>query len=157
MRNTPYPYLEPWARLAGIVGLFGLLGPFLGALGVNALLSTLAMLTAAAGGDYGEIGRLLIGGITLGTIVSLPIAYTFGLVPAVGVGLIVALGERRCIGVSWGEALGGAVVFWLIAVLLAMGVVPPEGRVVWFAGLLVAHLTGAALCASLARKLFGAR
>mgnify|MGYP007011835851 FL=1 len=157
MQHTPYLSLDPWQRLAGIVALFTLLGPLLGALGLIVLMSTLAALTALAGGDYGGIGPLLIGAITGGMLVALPPAYGFGLFPAGVVGLVVAIGERRRIGVAWGDALYGAVVLWLIAMILTIEVAPPQGRVFWFAGLLVAHLAGAALCTLIARKLFGAR
>ena len=120
-------------------------------------MSILAALTAVASGNYAGVGTLLIGGITGGTLVSLPLAYGFGLFPAAAVGLVVAFGERRHIGVSWGDSLCGAVVLWLIAMIIAIEVVPPQGRVMWFAELLVAHLAGAALCTVVARRLFGAR
>jgi len=145
---------RPIFRFMGIAILFALLGPVAGALGVNILLSVLAAAIEIARGNMGDVNRLLGGGIIIGTIISLPIAYSFGLVSAVGVGLAVATANQRGHGISWQVAFVWAGVFWLLMAALAMIIVPPGGLKVWLAGLLVAHLLAAALCTLLARRLF---
>lgn len=151
------PASPSWGRFAGIVLLFMLLGPLVGAVGVNIVLSLMASVNEAVHGNYSDIAKVLAGGIVIGSIVSAFIAYSFGIVSAAGVGIAAAIGDRRKRGVSWTIVLVSATVFWLVMAVLATTVVPPEGVVQWVAGLLVAHLLAAVICGALARRLFGAR
>lgn len=157
MTNEHPPRAGSWWRAAGVVALFALLGPLFGALGVNLFLSVLASAIEAAHGNHGDIGRLLVGGMVIGTIVALPIAYSVGLAPAAGVGLAVAFGDRRRRGISWRIALASAVLFWLAMAALAVAVIPPAGLPTWLAALLVAHILAVVPCTAMARRLFGAR
>ncbi|KPQ06512.1 MAG: Mpv17 / PMP22 family [Rhodobacteraceae bacterium HLUCCA12] len=146
-----------WQRTAAVWILFVALGPFFGALSVNILLSVMAAMTAAAGEDYGAMGRLLAGGIVIGTIVSLPIAYGLGLASAAGVGAVAAIADRRKGTVPWPATLFSALIFWLAVSALAMAIVPPEGWPIWAAALLAAHLLGTTICVLLARGMFAPR
>ena len=121
---------------------------------MNILLSGLAAATEIARGNMGDVLRLLVGGVVVGTIVSLPLAYSFGLVSAVGVGLAVAIADRRGIGISCRHTLVWAGVFWLVTAGLVVIVVPAEGLLVWLVAFLVAHLLASCLCTLLARRLF---
>ena len=143
-----------WARFAGIIALYGLLGPLVGAVGVNALFTVLAIGGEVAKGDFGDIGRLLVGGMVVGTIISLIIAYTFGIASAAAVGLAVAFRDWRDGGISWRVALMSSLVVWSLTAVASTAVVPPGGRLQWIGALLIAHLLAAAICTWIARRLF---
>lgn len=143
-----------WGRFAGIVALYGLLGPLVGAVGVSGLFTVLAIGGEVAKGDFGDIGRLLVGGMVVGTIVSLIIAYAFGIASALAVGLAVAYRDRRDGGISWRVALMSSLVVWLLTAAASTTVVPPGGRLQWIGALLIAHLLAAAICTWIARRLF---
>ncbi|WP_157970219.1 hypothetical protein [Pelagibacterium sediminicola] len=148
------PHLPTWRRFAGIVALYVLLGPLMGAVGVNGIFTVYAVSTGIVSGSSGDIARLFWGGMVVGTMVFAIGAYAFGSVSALAVGLAVALGDRRLFGVSWRRALRSAFVMWLLSVIVVLTVVPPEGQVQWIGGLLVAHLFAAAACTWIARRIF---
>ena len=148
------PPARSWGRFAGIVALYAIVGPLMGALGLNALLAVLAVAEEVSRGNFDDIARLLVGGMVVGTIISAIIAYAFGIVSAAGVGLMVALRDRRRGGISWRTALIAALAFWGLMSLAAAVVVPPQGLAQWIAALLAAHLLAAAACTWIARRIF---
>lgn len=148
------PHSQSWARFAGISALYGMLGPLVGAVGVNGLFTLMAIGSAMVKGNFGDIGRLLVGGMVVGTIVSLIIAYAFGIVSAAAVGFAVAFRDRRDGGVSWRTALIAALIVWLLTSLAVTTVVPPEGLAQWVGALFVAHLLATAVCTWIARRIF---
>ncbi|MFB9151275.1 hypothetical protein [Roseovarius ramblicola] len=153
--SAPPPSRQGWRRFAGLVALYAVLGPLLGAVCVVLLFVALSVITEVAQGRFEAIGALLGRGLLLTLVAGLPIAYSFGAVSSVAVGLIVALSDRRDGGISWRVALGGAVVSWGVAAVLAALVVPPDGFLVWLAGLFAAHVVAAWLCTWLAHLVFG--
>lgn len=148
------PPARSWGRFVGIVVLYAVVGPLMGALGVNALLAVLAVAAEVSRGNFDDIARLLVGGMVVGTIISAIIAYSFGIVSAAGVGLVVAVRDRRPGGVSWRTALIAALVFWALMSLAAAFVVPPQGLAQWIGALLAAHVLAAAACTWIARRIF---
>ena len=150
----PHPYLQSWGRFAGIVAIHALLGPLIGAVGVNGLFTVYAVGVEIANGNFDDIARLFWGGIVVGTIVSAIIAYAFGIVSASGIGLVVAFRDRRKGGISWRASFIAALAFWLLTSLAATAVVPPQGLVQWIAALLAAHGLAAAVCTWIARRIF---
>lgn len=152
--GQPRPRSQSWGRFAGIVAIYALLGPLVGAIGVNGLFTVYAVGVEIANGNFGDIARLFWGGIVVGTIVSAIIAYTFGIVSAAGVGLVVALRDRRKGGISWKASFVAALAFWLLTSLAATAVVPPQGLVQWIGALLAAHVLAAAVCTWIARRTF---
>lgn len=157
--RTSNPATTPnsWRRFAGIMAIFVLLGPVAGALGVNILFALMAVgqEIMTQGFNLSEVLRLLIGGIVVGTIVSAIVAYSFGIFSAVGVGLTVALGDRRNLGVSWKLGLIAAILFWVLLSGVASTFVPAQGLQAWIAALLIGHVLAALVCIGLARKIFG--
>ncbi len=153
--TAPTPPRQGWPRFAGIVALYAVLGPLLGAVGVVVLFVALSVVTEVAQGRFEAIGPLLGRGVLLTLVAGLPIAYSFGAVSSVAVGLIVALRDRHGGGISWRAALGGAVGLWAFVAVLAVLVVPPDGFLMWLVGLFAAHVVAAALCTWLARRVFG--
>lgn len=144
-----------WRRFAGILALYALPGPFVGALAVSGLLTALAVVNESGSGNAGDIWRTVMGGMVILTLISLGIAYALGLVSALGVGLAVALSDRRRRGISWRVALIAALGFWLLVSGASLMVVPREGGLTWLAALLMAHLLAAAFCTWLARRVLG--
>src|SRR5690606_32729147 len=129
--GQPRPVAQSWARFAGILAIYALLGPLIGAVGVNGLFTVYAVGVEIANGNFGDIARLFWGGIVVGTIVSAILAYAYGIVSAAGVGLVVAFRDRRKGGISWRTSLVAALAFWLLMSLAATAVVPPQGLVQW--------------------------
>lgn len=148
------PHLPSWTRFGGIVALYVLLGPLMGAIGVSGLFTVYAMGVEIANGNFGDIARLFWGGIVVGTIVSAIIAYAFGIVSAAGVGLVVAFRDRRKGGISWRASFIAALALWLMTSLAATAVIPPQELVQWIGALLAAHLLAAAVCTWIARRIF---
>lgn len=148
------PHHPSRKRFAGVVALYVLLGPLMGAVGVNGLFTVYAMGVEIANGNFGDIARLFWGGIVVGTIILAIIAYAFGIVSAAGVGLVVALRDRRKGGVSWRASFIAALAFWLLTSVAATAVVPPQGLVQWIGALLAAHVLAAVVCTWIARRVF---
>jgi len=142
-------------RFVGIVALYGLLGPMVGAVGVNSLFTVLAIGGEMTRGAFGDIGQLIVGGMVVGTIISLIVAYAIGIVPAAAVGFMVARRVRRENVISLRTALWSALVLGLLVSFAAMTVVPPDGRAQWIGALLVAHLLAAVVCTWVAQRVFG--
>ena len=148
------PRLPSWTRFAGIVALYVLLGPLMGAVGVTGLFTVYAVGVEIANGNFVDIARRFVGGMVGGTIFSVIIAYAYGIVSAAGVGLVVAFRDRRKGGISWKASLVAALAFWLLMSLAATAVVPPQGLVQWIGALLAAHVLAAAVCTWIARRIF---
>lgn len=152
--GRPRPGSQSWGRFAGIVAIYALLGPFLGAFAVSGFLTVHAVGIEIANGNFDDIARLFWGGIVVGTIVSAIIAYAFGIVSAAGVGFVAAFRDQRKGGISWRASFVAALVFWLLTSLAATAVVPPQGLVQWIGALLAAHVLAAAGCTWIARQIF---
>lgn len=148
------PHSRSWGRFAGIVAFYGLLGPLIGAVGVNGLFTLMTIGSEIVKGNFGDIARLLVGGMVVGTIVSLIIAYAVGIVSAVAVGLVVAFRDRREGGVCWRAAVIAALVAWLLTLIATITAVPPAGLAQWAGALLIGHLLAAAVCTWIARRVF---
>jgi len=129
-----------WARFAVIIAIYGLLGPFMGAVGINAFLVAAAVGSEIARGEYGEIPRLIFGGFAIGVMISLIIAYAMGAASALVVGVAVAIADRRQRGISLRVALVTALVSWSLAAALATTFIPGDALAAWIALLLLAHL-----------------
>ena len=152
--GRPRPGSQSWGRFAGIVAIYALLGPLVGAIGVTGLFTVYAVGVEIAIGNFDDIARRFVGGMLVGTIVSGIIAYAFGIVSAAGVGLVVALRDRRKGGISWKVSFVAALAFWLLTSLAATAVVPPQGLVQWIGALLAAHVLATAACTWIARRIF---
>jgi hypothetical protein len=148
------PRSHSWRRFIGIVAFYGLLGPLLGAIAANGLFTLYTVGVEIAKDNFSDVARLFWGGIVVGTIISVIIAYAFGIVSAVGTGLAVALRDRRKGGISWRTAIISALVMWLLTSVAATTVVPPEGLAQWVGALLVAHLLAASFCTWAACRIF---
>jgi len=151
--DRPEAQSPSWGRFAGIVALYALVGPFIGALGVNILFTIMAIAGEVARGNFDDLGRLLVGGMVIGMIFSTILAYALGSVSAIAVGLAVAVGDRREGAISLRRALVAAFVFWLATTAIIV-FAPPDGRVQWISAMLVAHLFAAAVCTWVARRIF---
>lgn len=158
--NTPenhsaYPAPPTLGRSLAIVALFGLAGPLIGALGLNLLLTLFAAASEIARGEFAALPRQIIGGIIAGSIFAVILGYGVGTVSALGVGIIVAVRDRRVRGISLRTPVLAALGFWAASAVVVLLAVPQEGRLVWIAALLAAHLLAALACGWIARKLFG--
>lgn len=153
---TPPPR-QGWRRFAAILGLFIVLGPLLGAVGVVLVFVAMAVLTEVMQGraDAVPVPVVLGRGFLITLLAGLPIAYTFGAVSSVAVGLVVALRDRWHCNISWRAALVAGGIVWLVMAAFAALVIPPDGILTWLVGLLVAHVVAAVLCTLLARLLLG--
>ncbi|AUX68726.1 hypothetical protein CHX26_03675 [Porphyrobacter sp. HT-58-2] len=143
------------ARSLGIVALFGLAGPVVGGVTVAILSTLLAVFSDLASGDPGAVPKQVVGGLIAGSIFAVILGYAIGTVPALGVGIVVAWRDRRARGVSVRTAVLAGLGFWIASAIIVVISVPVEGRLVWIAALLAAHLAGAAGCGWLARRLLG--
>jgi hypothetical protein len=146
-----------WGRLAAIIAIYGLPGPFVGAVGINAFLVAAAVGSEIARGEYGEIPRLIVGGFVIGLMISLIIAYVMGAASALIVGVAVALADRRQRGISLRVALVTALVAWALTAAVAATFIPRDALAAWIALLLLAHLLAAVECTWIARRIFGGR
>lgn len=143
------------ARSLGIVALFGFTGPLAGGVTVAILSTLLAVLGDLAGGNPGAVPKQIAGGLIAGSIFAVILGYAVGTLPALGVGIVVAWRDRRARGVSVRTAVLAGLGFWIASAIIVMISLPDEGRLVWIAALLAAHLAGAAICGWLARRLLG--
>lgn len=160
MQDTPAPDTPPrqtWGRFAGILALFALVGPFLGAVGAVLMFVAMAVVTDLMQGRLDNLAGLMGRGLLTTLVAGLPIAYSFGAVSSVAVGLVVALRDRWRGGITWRAGLGSAVAMWALMAGLAALVIPADGFLLWLAGLFVAHVVAAGLCTWLARRILGCR
>jgi hypothetical protein len=141
---------SPRARGAGIVALYTVAGPMIGALAVTVLSTALAA-TAAEGDD---LARSVVGGLIGGAVFAVILGYAVGLAPALALGLAVARAARGGQPVRWGAAMAAAAAIAAVLAVGALIAVPPAGRMAWIAALVVATLAAAAGCTALARRLF---
>ena len=158
-RNSVSPPQAPpgWGRFAGIAALYALLGPLVGAIGAVGLLVLIAAVTDLGAGQENAVGALLGPGFLITLAAGLPLAYSFGLVSSIAVGLAVALRDRRMGGISWRTALGAALALWGAMSALAALVIPDGSFLTWLVMLLAAHLLAAMICTWVAQRLFSAR
>lgn len=143
-------------RFFGIVALFALLGPLIGGLVVSAYLGFLAATSQLATQGWAEAVTVFVTGTLFGTLFGLPIAYAVGIVPAVWVGLAVAIWDWRKRLISWRIAILAALVSWLLIAMRAGDIIETdEGTRIWQISILLAHLVATGLCWWLARTIFG--
>lgn len=141
-------------RAITIVALFLVLGPFVGAVGLNAFLTLLAVIGELIRGELDNLAKLIVGGMVVGMIYSTLIAYVVGLPSALGVGAFVAWKDQRAGEISFRVAIIASLGFCVLSGLCALLVVAPDGRLPWIGALFVAHLSAALVCAWLAKKCF---
>lgn len=141
-------------RLFGILAIFALGGPLIGGLVVSTSLAFLAATSHLMAGRWADAGTTFMVGTLFGTLFGLPIAYAVGILPAAGVGLAVALWDRRKGLLSWRMAIGAALVPWLFLAMRAGDIVETdEGTRIWQVSGLLAHLAAAVACWWLARTI----
>lgn len=143
-----------WGRFCAILFIYAALGPLFGAIGVTAAFTAMAVGVEMWDGNFERIGRLLLGGMVIGTIVSVIAAYVLGIFSATCVGIAVAIRDRRRGGVSWRVALVSALILSLLTAMVALSAVPAEGLLQWIGVLFVAHLVAATICTWIARWIF---
>ena len=155
-RTLPAPGSRPsgWRGL-GIVALYALLGPLIGALAANVTLLALTLATdpAATGAGWQPLVGALIGG----SIFAVVLGYPVGLAPALVVGLAVAWAAREGQAVSWRIALVSALAVAALLILAVLFVTPPAGQATGIAALTLGCLLATAGCTALARALFPPR
>lgn len=119
-------------RLFAILAVFALAGPPIGSLVVSTSLAVLAATAQLTAGKWSDAGTTFLVGSLFGTIFGLPIAYAVGILPAAGVGLAVALWDRRKGLLSWRIAISAALVPWLFIAMRAGDLVEAdEGTRIW--------------------------
>jgi hypothetical protein len=141
-------------RLAGIVAVFALLGPPVGAL-VFMLLLLGVSLASAVQGETGT-GRMMAGTMLLGIVFALPLSYLVGGLSALVMGIFAAVwdaGNRR---ISLRLCLGVGLVLGALAASRPGGLYgATEGERFAQIALLLAHLVAAGVCGAVVRALFG--
>lgn len=99
-----------WQRFVGIVAVYVLVGPLLGALllfcGLVILVAVEQPITGSLWGDIRFVG--------VSTIFWLPLAYLIGMLPAVVIGFGVAVWEKRKGLISMSIALAVSFVMWIL-------------------------------------------
>ncbi|MCG6114871.1 MAG: hypothetical protein MEQ84_06685 [Mesorhizobium sp.] len=143
-------------RFVGIVALFAMAGPPIGGLVVSVFLSLLAATPQLMVHDWVEAVTIFLTGTLFGTMFGLPIAYFSGVLPAAGVGLAVAICDRRMGLISWRIAMAAAIVSWVFVAMGAGSLIESdEGTRTWQIASLLAHLAAASFCWWMARTIFG--
>jgi len=142
-------------RFAGIVVVFVVVGPPVGALAVTLLLAAMGLTTGLAADGWLDQGRFAVGVMLLGLVFGLPISYTVGTVPAALVGFATAVWDARTGSISPYVALGAALVLGVLAASRASGLVSaPEGERAAQIAIPLVHMAAAWLCWLLARAIF---
>lgn len=141
-------------RLAGIVSLYALLGPLVGALAVNGVATLAFVGIALAEGEPGDIARRFWGGLVVGSLLSTILAYAAGILSAMGVGLAVAVSARRGGLISWRIALVAALVCCVLTIMATAPQFAPRDMGRWIVALIAGHGIAMAVCTGLARRLF---
>lgn len=143
-------------RFAGIVAVFVVFGPPVGALAVTLLLAALGLSSGFAADGWLDQGRFALGVMLLGLVFGLPISYLVGAAPAVLVGLTTAAWDARRGSISLHVALGAALALGVLAALQPASLISAsEGERVAQVAIPLAHLAAAGLCWRLARAIFG--
>lgn len=137
-------------RFVRIMIVFVALGPLIGSVilftGVGLQVAGMDLLTDQWRGVLGLVGAI--------TLMWLPLGYLVGGLAAAGVGLFVALWDRRTGVISWWVALGSAVGMWLL--ILFGSVTPccdPDETFAVLGLALAAHVIAALGCTAVARRL----
>ena len=150
--SKPQPSI---GRFVGIVAVFVVLGPPVGALAVTLLLAALGLGSGLAADGWLDQGRFVVGVMLLGLVFGLPISYIVGTAPAALVGLAIAAWDAHTGRISLYVALGAALVLGVLAALRSAGLVSAsEGEGAAQGAILLAHLAAAGLCWLLARAIF---
>lgn len=146
---------KSFGRFIGILAIFALIGPILGAAAVSAYLGFEVAGSDLMTGKWDEAAKLILLSISFGTLFAWPIAYFIGILPAIGVGLAVALWDMRGGMISWRVAFAVALISWLLFMTSEGSFVEAsEGIRTWQISLLLAHLTSAGVCWAIARAVF---
>lgn len=144
------------ARFFGIVAVFALAGPPIGGLVLSAFLAVLAATPHLTTSSWAEASTTFMIGTLFGSLFGLPIAYAIGILPAAGVGLAVAVWDRRKGLISWRIAVGAALVPWLFIALRAGDIIETdEGTRIWQISMLLASVAATLVCWWLARAILG--
>jgi hypothetical protein len=144
---------SPW-RLAGIVSLYALLGPLVGALAVNGVATLASVGTALAEGEPADIARRFWGGLGVGSLLSMILAYAVGIASALGVGLAVAVSAWRSGIISLRIAAVAALVCCALTIMATIPQFSPPDTARWVVALMAGHGIAVAVCTGLARRLF---
>ena len=158
IRHDSHVRVRPSAgRFVGIVAVFTLLGPPVGAIVVTGLLSILASFSELSVDGWQERTRMFSGMMLLGIVFGLPLSYLAGGISALMTGLATAFWDARKGVISLPVAMGGGLVLGLLAAsrqgdLLSAS----EGEGVAQIAMLLAHLAAAAVCYLVARAIFTA-
>lgn len=145
-------------RFLGIVTLFALPGPPMGGMAVSAYLGFLAAASHLADHGWTDATEVFLTATLFSTVFGFSLAYIIGIVPAVGVGLAVAIWDMRKGLISWRVAIGAALVWWLLIAVRAGEIMEAdEGTRKWQISMLLAHLVATGVCWWTARTIFGPR
>jgi hypothetical protein len=151
--RKPQPSIR---RFAGIIAVFVVFGPPVGALAVTLLLAALGLSSGLAAEGWLDQGRFAVGVMLLGLVFGLPISYIVGAVPAALVGLATAAWDARTGSISLYVALGAALALGVLAALRPASLISAsEGESAAQVAIPLAHLSAAGLCWLLARTIFG--
>lgn len=146
---------SPGSRFIGIVAVFLVIGPPVGALAVTLLLAALGLGSGQGAGGWADQGRLVVGAILLGLVFGIPISYIVGAVPAAMIGLATAAWDARKGRVPFHVPLGAALVLGVLAAgRLNHLVLSAGGERAAQVAVLLAHLAAACLCWLMARAIF---
>lgn len=141
----------------GIVALFALCGPPVGAVTVALCLSAMAAAPGLNAAGWHEAVKLFAVGSAFSFVFGLPLAYLTGIVPAALVGMAVAARERRTGLISMPVAVSSALLLGVLAASRIGGLTGEDGGARLSQGaVMLAHLAAAVLCARLARAVPGA-
>ena len=151
--RKPQPSIR---RFAGIIAVFVVFGPPVGALAVTLLLAALGLSSGLAAEGWLDQGRFALGVVLLGLVFGLPISYLVGAAPAALVGLTTAAWDARTGSISLNVARGAALALGVSAALRPASLISAsEGERVAQVAIPLAHLAAAGLCWLLARTIFG--
>lgn len=151
--RKPQPSIR---RFAGIIAVFVVFGPPVGALAVTLLLAALGLSSGLAAEGWLDQGRFALGVMLLGLVFGLPISYLVGAARAALVGLATAAWNARTRRISLHVALGAALALGVSAALRPASLISAsEGERVAQIAIPLAHLAAAGLCWLLARAIFG--
>lgn len=103
------------SRFIGIVAVFVVIGPPVGALAVTLLLAALSLGSGHAADGWADQGRFVVGAMLLGLVFGIPISYIVGAVPAALIGLATAAWDANKGRVPFYVPLGAALVLGVLA------------------------------------------
>lgn len=143
------------SRFIGIVAVFVVIGPPVGALAVTLLLAALSLGSGHAADGWADQGRFVVGAMLLGLVFGIPISYIVGAVPAALTGLATAAWDANKGRVPFYVPLGAALVLGVLAAgRLGRLVSAGDGERTAQIAVLLAHLAAACLCLLVVRAVF---